>query len=228
MKQIAMIVVAALVGIVLGNLRPQSEIDDLRAKLAAAEAAECEEPTFGRDLARLMEGSRQAARAPAPSQEGASRGPELARDLHQAEAEGEELREEMRNDLRDELGDADEMDAARAALDMRSAQARAALFEDAELDDEQVDRFEGAVADMNAELMSLADELVSTIELDGDLTRRDAMAFAADALDTMIVAEDRIVGTLDGDQLDAVDDAALDPFSYVDSDVVNVLERLGE
>lgn len=228
MKQVVWVVVAALVGMVLGNLRPQSEIDDLKAKLAAAEAAECEEPTFGRDLARLMEGSRQAAQAAPPPPSEPTEEERLQAEWREDEAEGEALRQEMRDELQQDLGDADEMDAARAALDMRSAQARAALFEDADLDDDQVDAFENAVADMNDELMSLADELVTTIERDGDLTRRDAMSFAADALDTMIVAEDRIVDTLDDDQLASAEDGSLDPFSYVDSDVIDVLERLGQ
>ena len=58
-------------------------------------------------------------------------------------------------------------------------------------------------------------------------TRRDAMEFAADALDAMLVAEDAMRSSLDAEQLADLPDGALDPFSYVAPELVDVLTRLG-
>ena len=52
------------------------------------------------------------------------------------------------------------------------------------------------------------------------------MEFAADALDTLLAAEDAMRGSFDEDQLDGLPDSAVDPFSYVDPDIVDVLAQL--
>ena len=52
--------------------------------------------------------------------------------------------------------------------------------------------------------------------------------WGADALDTLVEAEDRISDALNSDQLEELDDGSLDPFSYVDPAIIDVLAALGE
>jgi hypothetical protein len=77
-------------------------------------------------------------------------------------------------------------------------------------------------------LLDLADEMAVMLESGEDPTRRDAMEFAADALDSMLLAEDAMRSALDADQIDQLDEAALDPFSYVSPELVDLLSGLGD
>ena len=114
----------------------------------------------------------------------------------------------------------------RAALELRKAQSRAALIEGADPDEDQLQDIDDAVAEMNDELMGLAEELVGMVADGDEPTRRDAMEFAADALDSLLTAEDRMRESLDPDQLDDLDEETLDPFSHVDPELMDILLEL--
>ena len=96
-----------------------------------------------------------------------------------------------------------------------------------DLSEAQLANIDAAVETMNASLSVLADELVATLESGEEPSRRDAMAFAADALDTLINAEDQIYDALTPEQREAVEEGAIDPFSYVDPALVDKLGALG-
>jgi hypothetical protein len=109
---------------------------------------------------------------------------------------------------------------------LRSTQSRAALVEAANPNDEQLDTLDAAVDQMNGELLELAEQLASRLE-DGEVpSRHDQLAFAADALDILLEADASIRGTLDPEQLDAVEDGSIDPFSYVDPAIIERLDRI--
>ncbi|MBK9365579.1 MAG: ABC transporter permease subunit [Deltaproteobacteria bacterium] len=114
----------------------------------------------------------------------AAKNPEVA----EAVAEGEAAKKVA--------ADTEGLSAARTALELRRAQARQALVEGAEPSEAQLANIDAAVETMNASLSVLADELVATLESGEEPSRRDAMAFAADALDTLINVEDQIYDAL--------------------------------
>ncbi|MBW2258030.1 MAG: hypothetical protein JRI25_25980 [Deltaproteobacteria bacterium] len=111
---------------------------------------------------------------------------------------------------------------------LRRVQARAALLEDADPDDEQLDAFDDAVADMNVALREIAEDVVDRVNEFGEPTRREMMIFAADTLDVLIEAEERMVSTLDEDQMGQVEDASVDPFSYVDPELLDLFAELDQ
>lgn len=119
-----------------------------------------------------------------------------------------------------------EVSAAKTALEARRTQARAALIEDAGLDDTQLAAFDEATAAMNAELIALTDDLVADVQENGPPSRRDSMQYAAEALDVMISTEDRLNAVLDDDQRTDAAPESLDPLSYVDPSIVDHLREL--
>ena len=226
MRLVITLMLGVLLGVLAGRLGPATELAKVEQALAEAQAQpDCETRTLGRDLANLMKtglpGDRRRAPPPEPDER-------LEQDLAEAEESAEELRREAREDLREGLSDDTELDAARAALDLRRAQARASLVEDADPSDEQLGEIDSAVADMNDALEVLAQDLDDLMEDGQDPSRRDAMVFVAEALDTMIVAEDRIWDSLSPEQQGDVEDGAVDPFSHVDSGIIDVLAELGD
>ena len=152
--------------------------------------------------------------------------PEAAQLAAEIDAEQANVGSEIADDLNEGFSD-EQLDIARTALELRRAQARAALMEAANPGERQMEAIDDAVHIMNATLMDMADEMVELLESGEEPTRREAMEFAADALDTMLLAEDGMRAALDPDQLDLVDDAALDPFSYVSPDLVELFAGLG-
>ncbi len=202
-----------LVGLALGGLGPRSALREARAE---ARAASRSPRGAGTELARIFQGRPLPDRAetPSPTPDGAadqppSEGPESA-----AEAETPS-------------GGAapDERAAIREALALRQTQARAALLEDAEPTEVQVEQIDAAVADMNTDLKVLATEFVARFDA-SEPSRRNMMVFAADTLDVLIDTEDRLAETLTDEQMDAVREESLDPLSYVDPSLLDVLAEL--
>jgi len=224
-------VLGVLLGVLVGRFGPAQEVSQLKAELSErAEKGDCGNQTLGRDLAVLMgSGMQGPARNSEPDlAEAEFQDAEIEEMLAQAEQEAEVLEEDVEKEIREALSDDEELDALRAALGLRRSQARAALIEDADPSGQQLAEIDEAVADMNASLESLAQDLVEMFEDGNEPGRRDAMVFAAEALDTMIAAEDHIWDALDADQRSDVEDASIDPFSYVDQALVGVLAALGE
>lgn len=121
----------------------------------------------------------------------------------------------------------EEMTAAMtAALDARRAQARQALQEQADLDDEKLAEVDRVMDEMNAALKKEVDDFVATAIQDGDVDRRDMMDFAATGLDAVIVADDKLRAVLGPDAYAEVDDAAVDPFSFISGDTVASLAQV--
>ena len=240
MKYVAIAALALVLGIVLGGLGPRNDLRALERKVASMDEGPCES-TLGKDLAALMGGvggpatnARPRRNPPRPATNAlgdrdpdviAAENPEAAAlvdEMNTGDEEAGAIAEELADGI-----DSEQLDLARTALELRRAQARAALIEGAQPDETQLESIDTAVREMNDSLNGLAEELTGMIN-DGETpTRRDAMEFAADALDAMLVAEDSMMGALDPDQVGALEDGALDPFSYVDPKLIDSLERLG-
>lgn len=114
----------------------------------------------------------------------------------------------------------------RDAMSLRQTQARAALDEEASPSDEQWDAIDGAIQDMNVNLQALAGELVDTLGSGEEPSRREAMLFAADTLDVMLEADDRLYESLTAEQRESMDEDVLDPFAHIDPGVIDIFMEL--
>jgi len=212
---------ALVLGVVLGGLLPRAEVRRLEAEAEELRSRECRSGV-GSDLASLL------LRPPIPTADEPDEPAPvevLGEPVGDAPAPAPEGAEPAEGDV-EVFGE--DVEAAKTALRLRTTQARASLFEDAAPDEGQVESFDAAVDDMNDDLHELAEGMVSRFREHGEPTRREAMVFAADVLDVVITAEDRMAESLDPEQLDDVDEAALDPFSYIDPALLDLLSELDE
>ena len=230
---------ALVVGLAVGGLGPRAEVRALKAQLE--EAGECEDNgQMGTEIANMFRGrpwddeappkrvTRFPDRVPGPDEgppPDAGPPPEVDDEggftIRIGDDEegngGSELSEE---DLRENL------DLAREAMNLRYEQARAALIEDADPSDEQLEKIDAAMGEMNDELIGLANDLVEQMNLDEEPSRRDTMLYAAETLDVVLSAEENLRGALTEDQVANLQDESLDPLSYVDPAIIDVLEQL--
>lgn len=196
---------ALVVGLAVGGLGPRAEIRSLRARLAAAEEQAPPERDVGREIAQVFQGRPwEPPETPPPA-------PDAPADPPPAEP----------------AGPVESLDAVRDAMDIRRTQARAALQQQADASDEQMASVDAIVADMNADLRDLATDLVERFrESEGEPERRELMMFAADTLDVLIGAEEALAEALTPGQREALDEQALDPLSYVDGSIVELLAEI--
>lgn len=214
-------VIALVVGIVLGAWQPRGELLEARAELDAARArgADCRGNAAEsiRSILRAdpggLEGRRPVVRNTAPTEEPAPEveaPPEVAGEEPAAPPETpEQVREAMHT-----------------ALDARRAQALAALIEQGDLDDAEIDAVESAMADMNRALKAEVDRFVADANETGVVERRDLMEFAAESLDIVIAADEKVRATVPAEAYEQIDDAAVDPFSYISGETLDGLTRL--
>jgi hypothetical protein len=215
-KHLILAVLMLLVGLVAGGVGPRAEVRSLREQVSELEERPCERGT-GRQIAQVFGGRAWEAPRPAPG------GAEPAGE----EPAGEEHEVELDLGGEGEQPDGPEnLDMMKEALLLRRSQALAALREQAGASDEQMEKVDAIVDDMNASLRALAEEFVQTVQDGQEPSRRDLMLFASDTLDVLIEAEDSLYGALPPEQREALEDQVLDPTSYVDGSVVDVLAEL--
>jgi len=240
-NELAKIVVAAgvalVAGLVVGGMGPRAELRALQVRMDAMQEVDCGPNRLPAELAGVLQGRPWEDGAPPSPRTGRTepereeepepvgRPPRPSSDGAEVVVVGEDGRERiLTEDDREEV--VENLDMAREAIEIRNRQAWRALDEQVRPTPEQRARIETAVADMNAELVNVADALVQTVEGGEPPERRDMMVFAADALETMIATEDAIYNSLTPEQRLDVDDKVLDPTSYVDASVVDVLQSL--
>jgi len=233
MKYIASGSLTFAVGLVLGGFHPRMELQKAQNEPSVINIEKKCQSTVGSDLAKLMsQGGSSSASNPhhlsssKDPEEIIKNNPKAVEVASQIDQEQERFEEELSKELENIPNE--ELEAARGALELRRAQARAALIEDANPDQDQLDQIDQAIQDMNDSLLQIADELADTIQTEGEPNRRDAMSFAADALDTMLNAEETMRNTLNTDQITNLDDRSLDPFSYVSPELVDVLQSFDQ
>lgn len=229
MRAVLLFCLALTLGAFLGSVPQRLTIRGLEADLVEARSKSHGRGTVGKDLASLLGQAGEGTGQPPPRSHPIP--PPVPSETTSAPSEPPPVDAEP-VDLSEPqpVGDdrATELAAARTALDLRRAQARAALIEDAEPEEGQLAAFDAATSEMNQRLLTLADELEEMLDRGEVPERRDAMEFAADALDSMLAAEDKMRAALTPEQLESLEDAAIDPFSYVDPRLVDTLQRLDE
>ncbi len=203
-----------VIGVGLGAVPAENWSSTVASHAKEEARRDCPKSDFSGVVGTMLEDAGRRNEAPAPAPEGL--GPALPDEAAPSEP-GEPV---PPPDLEQEVS------AAKTALEARRTQARAALIEDAGLDDTQIAAFDEATAAMNAELIALTDDLVADVQENGPPSRRDSMQYAAEALDVMISTEDRLNAVLDDDQRTDAAPESLDPLSYVDPSIVDHLREL--
>ena len=236
MKYFVLCALSFFVGSIVGGVGPKHELQTIKQtqqNSMMTSSKDCKKSTIGSDLAQIMASN---ASTPKPKPQKNPFGDRTPEEIEQENPEAVEIAErldENQEQFQEEFQDSlerseEELEAARTALELRRAQARAALVEGAEPSQAQLDDIDQAVQDMNDALLSLSGELTEMLESGEEPERRQAMSFAADALDTMITAEDQFRDTLSQEQIEALDDQALDPFSYISPDIIDTLQSLDQ
>jgi len=231
MKYVLAVALALMGGVLIGVLSQQPEIHETHQRITELEARDCKSRGVGRGLAAAMQGRPRAMVEPDTpddfEDEDAVEETQEPEDPQEGES-GFEFEIDLGDDKRAEEWDEEdvrrELDALVTAQDLRRTQARAALIEQADPSDEQLETFDQTIDAMNEELLELTHELVEQIDNDEELTRHDMMTYAADLLDVMIDADENVANVVGG-QTD-IDDEAYDPFSYVDPEIISVLGEL--
>jgi len=232
------VAVTFAVGLALGGLGPRSQLRAAEQRLDEMTEKDCETSGVGSELVNMIASRSMGTETTAPPdstategsvpQEDASADSDNAVDV-EVQADAGPIRIEIDRDVTDQPDrefDGNEFEMMREAMDARRAVARQALRETAWVSDEQMTDIDAAYDAMNDDLYTLANELVGLTAEGVEPTRRDMMVLAADTLDVMIDAEQTVYDMLDSEQLEHVDPEAIDPFSYVDGSVVEVLREL--
>lgn len=216
-------VVTLVLGIVLGTWQPRGELLAMRAEMDELRAAAAR-PCRG-DAARSIRSILRAETPDLSREETPPPGPASAAD---GAAPAADVEDEPDGPASAPPGRSAEAlrDGMRTALDARRAQALAALAEQGDLDDAEIDAVEAAMDQMNRELKAEVDAFVEAALETGEVDRRDVMDFAAESLDIVIAADERMRQALPAVVYDTVNDSAVDPFSYIAGDTLDGLVRL--
>ena len=228
-------VAALVVGIIVGAWQPRGELLSMREELDSLKAsqAKCGRGGAAAGIRELLHAEARERRTENGS------GPQpIANDRMKA-APDENSDGNIEIHLRDDppakpAGPENATEAAEmagAALDARRAQARAALVEQGDLSDEQMAAVDAAMAEMNTQLKAEVDQFVDSAlsaaeTTGGEIDRREMMDLAAGSLDVVIAADDAVRKALPPDVYDAIDDQAVDPFSYISGDTLASLAKL--
>lgn len=226
MRSFVPVVIALVVGIVAGSWQPRGELLELRGEvdeLRKVAARPCRQGGAG-SLAEIF---RMPEEQGPPSPPRGSADPSAPPDPPPPPglAAGDAPPPGPEAPLSAESAE-DAVATLKAGLDARRAQALQALTEQAELDEEQVAEVDAIMDQMNAELKTAVDQMVTEVLANGEVDRREMMEFGADALDIVLDADDRMRELLPEDVYAGVDDATVDPFSYVSGDTLASAVRL--
>lgn len=230
MKYVLGVALSLMAGVLIGVLSQRSEVHDLQQRIIELDERDCSSRGVGRGLAAAMHGRPRAMVEPEPVDDPEEAG---TPDEDPEPEEGEEREDgfEFEIDLGDkpveEWDEEDvqrEIDALVTAQDLRRTQARAALIEQADPSDEQLETFDETIDAMNEELLGLTHELIEQIDSGEELTRHDMMTYAAELLDVVIVADETVAEVVGGKA--DIDDEAYDPFSYIDPEIISALGEI--
>ncbi len=218
--------VALVAGIVLGAWQPRGELLAMRTELDALKVAGARPCRGG-----AAESIRSILRADPTSLEAPSEGRRV-RNVGDAAPTG--APEEVDGvlpapdaDATPEIQSPDQLrEAMNTALDARRAQALAALVEQGGLEEAEVGMVTDSMDQMNRELRAEVDAFVEGAVAAGEVDRRDIMDFAAESLDIVIAADERMRRSVPAEVYAEVDDAAVDPFSYLSGEALESLVRL--
>ena len=225
MKEVLIAAAALLVGALIGGIVQTKDSRTLERSLADCET-EAKRMAKRMAISSMLRSSREPSPTVTTTEQGSVHRTPQPTPERQAEL-GDASRQQFDQGSEETPAAAPtsngELDAARMALDLRRTQARAALLEQADLDQVQIDDFDSAVTDLNADLNTLADDLIAMLQDGKDPSRYELMIMASNTLDVLIMAEDRFADTLGADYFE-VDDTIVDPLSWIDPTIIDRFE----
>ncbi len=239
MKELLIGSTTLLVGLAIGGLWPLSQVRDLEQQLANAETPECRSRP-GADLAGMLHGRPLQPDDPESWEREVGDAP-VTEPVDQAPVDVPEGNDEPTPDAAQDTGDPieeseegdeglspdEQMDAMRTAMEIRRKAARNALIDEAGLDDDQLEQFDGVVDHMNDQLEDVSRTFMDRLDETGmEPSRRDMMVFAADTLDVLLEADDGFGDSMDAEQMQAASEEAVDPLQYIDPALVDLLKEL--
>ncbi len=222
MKQFVFAAVGIVIGFVLGGIGPRMDLTVLQDKLTAAQA----------ELALAQQQSRGGRRPslPVPGMSEMFSPP----DNIEAPEEPEDLEAPDEGDGPEVLvvdtgmpeafapgpeDIAEEFDLAVDAQRLRAAQSRAALAEQADLSDAELDEFDSIVSDMNAELAEYGDVLMD-IALSGEEPEAEEMLGLTHEVTGILYDTQTAVNDLVGSEgMESADPSARQVWNHVDLEV---------
>lgn len=207
--------VGLVLGFVLGGVGPRRELAGLEAEnsrlqdeLVEAQArAGRRSPLSMMGLDRVQAAPQETREPVAPEPGEASSGAELSVAGDEANATGTEAgTPEM----------APELDAAIEAQRIRREQSRAALIEQAELDEDAVARLDAAVAEMNTRLTAMGDDLVELALAGAEPDSQDMLRLTHEASGILYDAQVEVDELIGEEGLDQVDPSAREVWNHID------------
>lgn len=228
MRTIIAAAIGIVVGVIIGGFPSAMRLSNSEAKVAELQDRDCAGSPFAGAVAGLLERGADRPTAPVDDIDTDLNGDLPADPAAPADGNGVHVQfgDAPPNGEKSALEGLDSVDAVRTALDVRRTQARAALIEDADPSEEQLAAIDEAMSTMSGELGALTEELTAQLNEGGEPSRRDSMVFAAEALDVLINAEDRMAGILTEEQRAAADPESLDPLSWLDPALAEQLANL--
>jgi hypothetical protein len=224
-------------GLVLGGLGPKAQVRTLEQEAFELQRQCADASGVSRDIAGLLtRGLEQTASLGDVRRE--PEGSSSAAEMGNTDADVVEAGNSppLKRSDEDEQGGPDEefaqdeaedpLEAARDVMEIRAAQARAALFEDIEPNDEQVQALDELFVRMNDDLITIAYDVVEQVRADGEPDRLSMMRTGVDTLDVLIRTEEELLGSLTSDQIEQLGEGVTDPSAFVDPTVVDVLQEL--
>jgi hypothetical protein len=207
-------VLALLIGIVVGGYQARSELAEVTAEYAQQD---CEKSPVPAALVAGMLGARVARNQ---DKSEASKGDADAMKVKPGVAPSSDLSRSPSVDFELNTEDAAGIDALADIMTIRTEQSRDVLVEYADPTGSQLEEFDAVVDEMNEALTQLAEDLGNQAR-SGNATRSSALVLTSDALNIIIDADNQIYSVFDADQLAGIEDAAIDPFSYLDASVLD-------
>lgn len=206
-------VLALLVGVVVGGYQARSELAEVTAEYAQQDCDSS--PVQAALVAGMLAG---AARNKDNSE--ASKGDVDAMKVEPVVTPSSGPGMSPSVDFEINTEDAASIDALADIMTIRTEQSREVLVEYADPTEAQLEEFDSVVGEMNDALTQLAVDLGNQAR-SGSATRSSALVLTSDALNIIIDADNQIYSVFDADQLAGIEDAAIDPFSYVDASVLD-------
>ena len=222
MRTLPAIVIALVVGIVLGAWQPRGELLALRQQVDELRV-QAAKPCRGRGLEQIRdilspaEAETSDAETTKPGRRRMSSRPPKGNVSDRTSVEG--ASSAAANGA--PADPAKELGAAKAALDARRAHAMEALIEQGDLDEDDQTKINTILDDMNAKLKEQIDEFEADAQRRGEVERRDFLELGADALDVVLASDDALRESLTAEVYEGLDDELTDPLSYVSGSTID-------
>lgn len=223
MKQLGWILLGLVIGFLLGGVQPRAELAverDQSARLqddlvkAQSKAARC---SGGRGGALLPGIGSLLPEAPPPAERREPSRPAPDEDDGPDVSDGPSVQVVGDDGEAPEFASEDEaFDAAVEAQQLRAEQSRAALAEQADLDDGELEQVDQIVGEMNDRLAEYADELLVLAESGEDPSPRELLGLTHDVTGILYESQAALEDTVGSDRMPDVDPDAAAVWNYLD------------